>query len=73
MSTLGNIEAGGCQPSGGVSAGRANRRGDDDGEIVPQVPGGAGQWKVFGSDQAERPVSTSNFLRRQLTTWSQFC
>ena len=26
------------------------------------------QWRFFGSDQAERPVTTSNFLRSRLTT-----
>lgn len=28
----------------------------------------AGQWKVFESDQADRPVSASNCLRSRLTT-----
>jgi hypothetical protein len=26
------------------------------------------QWVCLGSDQAERPVTTSNFLRMELTT-----
>src|ERR1044071_4235320 len=30
---------------------------------------GWGQCVCFGSDQAESPVTTSNFLRRELTNW----
>ena len=49
-------------------AGRTDRRLRDDQEIAS--PGGARicQWRVLGSDQAERPVNTSNFLRSRLTT-----
>ena len=50
-------------------AGRTNARLDDGQGIVSKIVERTGQFKCLGSDQAERPVTTSNFLRRELTTW----
>jgi hypothetical protein len=45
------------------------KRGADDGsEIAVKGVEGNGQCVSFGSDQAERPVTTSNFFRSELTT-----
>ena len=43
---------------------------DDGREVGLQRRVGNSQCVCLGSDQAERPVTTSNFLRRELTTWS---
>jgi len=37
-------------------------------EIESKCGERAGQWVCLGSDQAESPVTTSNFLRSSLTT-----
>lgn len=47
---------------------RSNAGPDDSQEIVSKICVGAGQCDCLGSDQAESPVTTSNFLRSELTT-----
>jgi hypothetical protein len=47
---------------------RSNAGPNDIQEIESQCGERAGQWVCLGSDQAESPVTTSNFLRRELTT-----
>jgi len=37
-------------------------------EILPSLAEGTRQCECLGSDQAERPVTTSNFFRSVLTT-----
>jgi hypothetical protein len=41
---------------------------DDGQRVVSEFGESAGQLVCFGSDQAERPVMTSNFLRSELTS-----
>ena len=47
---------------------RTNSGPDDGQEVMPKGGERTRQWVCFGSDQAERPVTTSNFLRRELTS-----
>ena len=42
---------------------------DDRPEISAEIVESLVQCVCLGSDQAESPVTTSNFLRRELTTW----
>src|SRR6266851_3836219 len=49
---------------------RSNPGPDDVREIVSKISERARQWVCLGSDQAESPVTTSNFLRSELTTSS---
>jgi hypothetical protein len=51
-----------------VRIARTNAAPDDGEEVVSKVGERTGQWVCFGSDQAERPVTTSNFLRSELTS-----
>jgi hypothetical protein len=48
---------------------RTNTSPDDSQEILPKKIVRAGQFKCLGSDQADKPVTTSNFLRSELTNW----
>ena len=53
---------------------RAGDRGIDDlAEVLAKRGGRNGQWAFLGSDQAERPVSTSILRSSRLTTCSPFC
>jgi hypothetical protein len=54
----------------GESAGidRTDPRPDDCQEIGSKRVERTGQWVCLGSDQAERPVTTSNFFRSELTS-----
>ena len=52
---------------GGIDG--AKRGADDAEEVVPKSVEGTSQCVCLGSDQAERPVTTSNFFRRELTNW----
>ena len=47
---------------------RMNRRADNREEIESALWEREGQFERFGSDQVESPVTTSNFLRRELTS-----
>ena len=49
--------------------GAAKSGGGYRGEIAPKVRERTCQWVCLGSDQAERPVTMSNFLRSELTNW----
>ena len=51
-----------------AGVGAAKSGGGNRDEIVPKVRERTCQWVCLGSDQAERPVTTSNFLRSELTT-----
>ena len=64
-----------CEPTGRECSRRQRFRidrlntGPDDAQsVLTQLCVRGGQWLCFGSDQAERPVTTSNFLRRELTS-----
>jgi len=47
---------------------RTNRGVSDSEEIASTGRARVVQWRFLGSDQAERPVTTSNFFRSRLTT-----
>jgi hypothetical protein len=55
-----------CSQRFGVD--RTNAGLDDGQGVVPELGERAAQWVCFGSDQAESPVTTSNFLRSELTS-----
>src|SRR3989442_328201 len=48
---------------------RANTGPDDGQEIVSKLFVRTRQWERLGSDQADIPVTTSNFFRSELTNW----
>src|SRR5207245_6423687 len=62
------IEERALQQAAGV--GRSDTSPDDCQGVVSKIVERTGQCVCLGSDQAERPVTTSNFLRRVLTTSS---
>src|SRR4030095_11432205 len=51
-----------------ASVDRSHARPDEGQEMRPKIYVGTGQCDCLGSDQAESPVTTSNFLRSELTT-----
>jgi hypothetical protein len=62
-----NVRERGRGQLGGVA--RTKTRLDDAQEILAKMVERTAQCVRRGSDQAERPVTTSNFFKRELTTW----
>src|ERR1700730_15378012 len=56
-----------AQERAGVS--REKSRPDNGQDVASQIRVARCQWVYLGSDQADRPVTTSNFLRSELTSW----
>jgi len=48
---------------------RTNPSPNDVEEVVSELVARAFQWVCLGSDQADKPVTTSNFFRSELTNW----